>query len=82
MSHFEAKMHQIRFRLGFCPDPVGGAYSAPPDPLTGFNGSYFKGKGGEEKERDVGRGKEGKRRGEKGRGGRKRRVNGPPTQIL
>jgi len=34
------------------------------------------------KERDVGRGKEGKRRGEKGRGGRKRRVNGPPTQIL
>ena len=28
MSHFKAKMHQIRFRLGSAPDPDGGAYSA------------------------------------------------------
>jgi len=25
-------MHQIRFRLGLCPDPAGGAYSAPQIP--------------------------------------------------
>jgi len=23
------------------PDPNGGAYSAPPDPLAGFKGPYF-----------------------------------------
>jgi len=26
---------------GFAPDPTGGAYSARPDPLAGFKGSYF-----------------------------------------
>jgi len=26
---------------GFAPDPTGGAYSAPPDPLAGFKGPYF-----------------------------------------
>jgi len=40
MSSFKAKMHQIRFRLGSAPDPAGGAYSAPPDPLAGFEGAY------------------------------------------
>jgi len=39
MSDFKAKMHQIRFR--FAPYTAGGAYSAPPDPLAGFKGSYF-----------------------------------------
>ena len=38
---FKAKMHQIRFRLGLCPDPAGRARSAPPDLLAGFKGSYF-----------------------------------------
>ena len=33
MSYFKAKMHQIRFRLGLRPDPAGGAYGAPQDPL-------------------------------------------------
>jgi len=28
--HVKAKMHQIRFRLGLCPDPSGGAYSTFP----------------------------------------------------
>jgi len=43
MSYFKAKMHQIRFRLGLRPDPAGGAYSAPPDPVAGFHfqGAYF-----------------------------------------
>jgi len=41
MSHFKAKMHQIRFRLELHLRPAVGAYSAPPDPLAGFQGSYF-----------------------------------------
>jgi len=35
---FKAKMHQIRFRLGLRPRPIRGAYSAPPDALTGLKG--------------------------------------------
>jgi len=27
---------------GFAPDPTGGAYSAPTDPLAGFRGPTFK----------------------------------------
>jgi len=32
-----------KFKFGWrsAPDPAGGAYSAPPDPLAGFKGSYF-----------------------------------------
>ena len=43
MSDFKAKMHQIRFDFGWgsVPDPAGGAYSAPPDPLAEFKGAYF-----------------------------------------
>ena len=40
MPDFDAKMHQNRFR-GTAPDPAGGAYSAPPDPLAGLGGGYF-----------------------------------------
>jgi len=36
----KAEMHQIRFRL---PDPAGGAYSAPSEPLAGFKGPNSKG---------------------------------------
>ena len=44
MSDFKAKMHrQIRFRLGLRPRPRWGAYSAPPDPLAGFEGPTSKG---------------------------------------
>ena len=56
MSDFKAKMHQIRFPPGLRPDPTGGAYSAPPDLLAGFEGPTSK--------RGEGR--------EKGRGGRRR----------
>ena len=38
MSYSKAKMHQILFRLGLCPGPRLGAYSAPPDLLAGFVG--------------------------------------------
>ena len=68
---FGPDMHQIICRL------TGGAYSAPPEPLAGFQGPTSKGsegrrRGGEEKGkgegRRKGRGREGK---EKGRGGRR-----------
>jgi len=39
---------------GFAPDPTGGAYSAPPDPLAVFRGPTSKGRG-------RGRGEEGRR---------------------
>ena len=39
---------------GFAPDPTGGAYSAPPDPLAGLRGPTSTGR--EEKE---GKGREG-----------------------
>ena len=32
---------------GFAPDPTGGAYSAPPDPLAGLRGPTSKGRKGE-----------------------------------
>ena len=62
MTDFNAKIHQIRFRLGL--RPRSGAYSAPPDALAGFGGSLRgrgRGRTGE------GKGREGKWRGGKGR---------------
>jgi len=31
-------MHQIRFTLGFCPDPAAGAHDAPQTPLSDGEG--------------------------------------------
>jgi len=52
----------------FCsaPDPTGGAYSAPQDPLAGFKGSTSK-----ERERRGGKGKGAEGKEGKGRGGGK-----------
>jgi len=55
MSDFKAKMHKIRFTMGSAPDPTGGAYSVPPDPLAVFKGPTSKGRGEGE-----GKGREGK----------------------
>ena len=33
-----------KFDFGWAPDPAGGAYSAPPDPLAGFKGPTSKGR--------------------------------------
>ena len=41
VSDFKAKMHQIDFGWGSAPDPAGGAYSAPPDPLARYKRAYF-----------------------------------------
>ena len=66
MSYFKAKMHQIRFLLGLCPRPRWGSLQRSPDPLPGFKGPTFKGRGGEEE----GMGRGGKR--EREREGRER----------
>jgi len=65
MSDFKAKIHQIRFRT---PYPAGGAYSAPPDSLAGFNGPTSNGR--------EGRGRQGKGREVEGREGKKGRGRG------
>jgi len=60
-------VHQIHFR----PDPTGGAYSAPPDPLASLRGPASNGRGrGRRASERKGRGK-----GEEGKGGP------PPSQI-
>jgi len=56
MSAFTAKMRQTVCRLGFAPDPTGGAYSTPPDPQLDSVGLLLR------------EGKEGKRRGGERRG--------------
>jgi len=33
-----------KFNFGSAPDPAGGAYSAPPDPLAGLKGPTSKGR--------------------------------------
>ena len=35
------KCTKIVYSWGSAPDPAGGAYSAPPDPLAGLKGVYF-----------------------------------------
>ena len=53
-------MHQDRFfGWGSAPDPTGGAYSAPPDPLAVFKGPTSKGKEGEGEKRREGEGRGG-----------------------
>jgi len=37
------------------PDPAGGAYSTPPDPLAGFKGAASQRGGGREREERAGR---------------------------
>jgi len=60
------KCTKFDFGWGSAPDPAGGTYSAPPNPLPGFKGPTSKGreggesKGGErEGEGGGGKGKEG-----------------------
>ena len=53
------KCTKINCGWGSTPDPAGGAYSAPPDPLAGCNGPTSKG----------GRGRKGKGGDEEVRGG-------------
>jgi len=47
---FGFNMHQMVCR--FTADPIGGAYSAPPDPLAVFREPIFKGRGEEKGEEE------------------------------
>jgi len=58
MSDFQAKMHQIRFRLGLHPRPCWEVYSALPVPIAVFKGLTCK----------AGEGKRGEGKGEETRG--------------
>jgi len=65
------KCTKFDFGWGSAPDPAGGAYSAPLNPLAGFEGPYFygEGRGFTSKERgaeEEGKGEEGKERERKG----------------
>ena len=63
------KCTKIDFGWGSAPDPAGGAYSAPPDPLAGFKGAYFYREGkGKEREGQGKGGEGGKERGGGGKG--------------
>jgi len=62
------KCTKIDFGWGCAPDPAGGAYSAPSDPLAGFKGPILLRERGYRKEGKGGEGGEG-RGGKKGRGG-------------
>ena len=42
---FTSNSTKIIVGWGFAPDPTGGVYSAPPDPLTEFRGPTSKGGG-------------------------------------
>jgi len=66
MCRFAHNIAQKRLTAGLRSDPLGGAYSAPPDPLAGLRGKGGEGKGGqarrkegmERKEDRKGRGRE------------------------
>ena len=59
------KCTKFDFGWGSAPDPAGGAYSAPPDPLAKFKEPTSKGRG----EKGKGKGGKGRREGgEEGKG--------------
>jgi len=80
MLDFKLKCTKFNFGWGYSPDPAGGAYTAPLDPLAGLKGPTSKGSGG--KEWEEGEGKEGEGKGDEvgeGKGGRWREGIGPPS---
>ena len=58
---------------GSAPDPDGGAYSAPPDPLARVKGPTSKGRGGQVRDGREGKGRKGRGRvvGREGGGNRR-----------
>jgi len=75
---------------GSAPDPAGGAYSTPSDPLAGINGDAKfaagrgkegKGKAGMERERENREGRRGKRKGGKLEQGRRLAKAGPAFET-
>jgi len=65
--------NKFDFGLGSAPDPAGGVYSDPPDPLAGFKGLLLRGgRGREGGDGGEGRGREKEREG--GERGREMRI--------
>ena len=85
MSDFQAKCSMFDFGWVSAPDPAGGAYSAPSDPLAVFKGPTFrgwkrrKGKGRERDGETAGEGKEGRK--EEREEGRKRGKVSPNSHF-
>jgi len=80
MLDFKAKRTKFNFGCGSAPDPAGGAYSAPPDPLYSWiKGAYSNRRGGGRVGK-VGRGREGKER--RGEGGPQVTVEPGPLRAL
>jgi len=72
------KCTKFNFHWGSAPNPTGGAYSAPPDPLAVFNGPTSNGRETDERE-EIWRGWEGEG---KARGRKEKKMEGrrrPPT---
>ena len=67
MSDFKARLHQIRFRLGFRPRPRWGSLQSSPDPLAGFKGPTSKERREGERKGKKGVGKKEREGGERGR---------------
>jgi len=67
MLDFKAKMHQIRFPLGFRPRSRWGSLQRSPDPLAEYKGPTSKGREGKWGE-ERGLGREGMGKGREGRG--------------
>jgi len=62
------KCTKFDFGWGFAPDPTEGAYSAPPDPIAGFQGPTSKRREGRRRESREGEGRGQERRGQERRG--------------
>jgi len=79
---FRRKCTKFDFGWGSAPDPAGGAYSAPPDPLAGIKGPTSKERGGKGRGTVGGKERKGKKeRGASG-GGRGESAPLPQTKIL
>ena len=74
MSYFEAKMHQIRFRLGLRPRPCWGSLQRSPRPPSCIKGALLL------RGREEGEGKERKGEG-RGRGGEGRELPRAPRML-
>ena len=71
------------FGRGSAPDPAGGAYSAPPDPLSGLKGTTSKGEGkGKGQGKGKGIGEDEREEEEKGRYRPFRKFLAPPLNFV